>query len=148
MGSLIGGIMGSVKQLDLPPRESSDPDFPFPFRRDELDEEGAVLPAAILYWLLLSLLLGVGSIWYYIAQGPGGPGDLLTGLVVGLALLPLPQLGASILSAIAVSLFYSDRRAGLARISKITLYSFVGTIIGLVLLGGLCGVLSVWSKFL
>lgn len=144
LGSLIGGVIGSVKALNLPPKEIDDPNFPFPFRRDEVQEEGAVLPAVALYWLLLSLLLGVGAVWYYLAQGRGRPDELLTGLVIGLALLPLPQLGASILAGLIVFFFYADHRAALARIAKITLYSFVGTVIGVGLLGLSCMFLSVW----
>jgi hypothetical protein len=138
LGSLIGGVVGSVKQLNLSPRELDDPDFPFPFRRDELEEEGAILPAGVLYWLILSFLLGVGAVWYYFTTRSGQLEDLLTGLVIGLCLLPIPQLGASILSAIVVSLCYADRRAALARIGSITQYSFIGTIIGLALLGCFC----------
>ena len=139
--------MGSTKQLNLPPRESSDPNFPFPFRRDELDEEGPVLPVAILYWLLLSFVLGICAIWGYLASSSRGAEDLMIGLVIGLALLPLPQLAASILSMIAVFLFYEDRRAGVARINSITLASFMGTIIGLVVLGCFCGLLSLPGLF-
>jgi len=139
--------MGSVKSLDLPPREITDPDFPFPFRRDELDEGGPVLPAAVLYWLILGFLLGVGSIWTYLASGTHAPEDLLAGLAISLGLLPIPQLGASILSMIAVALFYEDRRTALARIGKITLYSFLGTMIGLVLLGLCCGLFSLPGLF-
>jgi hypothetical protein len=147
IGSLIGGIIGSVKSLDLPPREIDDPNFPFPFRRDELDEEGPVFPAALLYWVLVSLQLMGGAIWYYLSQGRRDPNDLLLGGVMGLALLPVPQLGASILSMIAVFLFYEDRRTALARIGKITLYSFMGTMIGLVMLGLCCGMLSLPGLF-
>jgi hypothetical protein len=142
LGSLVGGIVGSVKPLDLPPREISDPDFPFPFRRDELDEEGPVLPAAILYWLLMSLLLGIGVTWAYLAGSLRRPDDLVGVLAGVVMLLPVPQLGASILSALAAALFYADRRAALARIGKITLYSFLGTMIGLGLMGCFCGLLS------
>jgi len=141
LGSLVGGIVGSVKPLDLPPREISDPDFPFPFRRDELDEEGPVLPAAILYWLLMSLLLGIGVTWAYLAGSLRRPDDLVGVLAGVVMLLPVPQLGASILSALAAALFYADRRAALARIGKITLYSFLGTMIGLGLMGCFCGLL-------
>lgn len=145
LGSLIGGIVGSVKPLNLPPREPSDPDFPFPFRRDELDDEGPVLPAAILYWLLVSLLLGVGAAWAYLAGNIRRSDDLFGVFAIGIMLLPVPQLGASLLSLVAVSLFYEDRRAALARIGKITLYSFLGTMIGLGLLGCFCGLLSIPS---
>jgi hypothetical protein len=143
LGSLVGGIVGSMKPLDLPPRDSSDPDFPFPFRRDEVDDEGAVLPAAILYWLLLSLLLGVGAAWAYLAGSIRRTDDLFGAFAIAIMLLPVPQLGASLLSLIAVSLFYADRRAALARIAKITLYSFLGTMIGLGLMGCFCGLLSI-----
>jgi hypothetical protein len=142
VGSVIGGLVGSVKQLDLPPREITDPDFPFPFRRDEVEEEGPIVPVGIVYWLLVAFLLAVGAVWYFLGSGSGRVQDLLTGLIIGLCLLPIPQLGASILASISVFLFYADRRAAFARLGYITLYSFVGTMIGLMLLGAFCGLLS------
>jgi hypothetical protein len=142
VGSALGGLIGSVKQLDLPPREITDPDFPFPFRRDEVEEEGPLVPVGVVYWLLVIFLLGVGALWYFLSARSGRPEDLLTGLIIGLCLLPIPQLGASILASISVFLFYEDRRAAFARLGYITLYSFIGTVIGLMLLGASCGLLS------
>lgn len=142
VGSALGGLIGSVKQLDLPPREITDPDFPFPFRRDEVEEEGPIVPIGVVYWLLVTFLLGVGAVWVFLASGSRRPEDLLTGLIVGLALLPITQLGASVLASLSVFLFYADRRAAFARLGYITLYSFIGTMIGLMLLGAFCGLLS------
>lgn len=147
IGSALGGLVGSVKHLDLPPREISDPDFPFPFRRDEIEEEGPIIPVSVLYWLLVTFLLGVGTLWYCLSSRSGRGEDLLIGLIVSLALLPIPQLGASILASIGVLVFYSDRRAAFARLGYITLYSFIGTIVGLMLLGLFCGLLSLPGLF-
>jgi hypothetical protein len=147
VGSAIGGLVGSVKQLDLPPREITDPDFPFPYRRDEVEEEGPLIPVGVVYWLLVTFLLGVGTVWYFLSSRSGRVEDLLTGLIIGLCLLPIPQLGASILASLSVVVFYADRRAAFARLGYITLYSFVGTVIGLVLLGAFCGLLSLPGLF-
>jgi hypothetical protein len=139
LGGLIGGIVGSISPLEQTPRPV-DPDFPFPFRRDELDEPGPLLPATLLYWLLVSFLMGVGTVWMVVQNGLQIRRDLPVEMLMVFALfLPLFQLGASGLAVIGVTLFYSDRRAGLVRIGKITLWSFVGALIGLFLMLGLCG---------
>lgn len=144
VGSAIGGVIGSLKQVDLPPREIDDPNFPFPFRRDEVEEEGAPVPVPLMYWLLVTALLAVGAVWYLLVQTSKQPQDLLIGLIVGLALLPIPQLGASMLGSLLIFLFYEDRRAAFARLGYITLYSFIGTMAGLMLMGGFCGVFMVF----
>ena len=72
LGLTIGGVVGCTQKLAAPPRPV-DPDFPFPFRRDEFDVEGPVLPAGALYWLLVcfglaTVLIFAGMPW------PGRPG--------------------------------------------------------------------------
>src|SRR5262245_61126615 len=52
IGGLVGGLIGTAREVRPRPRPV-DPDFPFPFRRDELDEEGPLIPAGLLYWMLL-----------------------------------------------------------------------------------------------
>jgi hypothetical protein len=145
LGGLVGAIGGSVGHIPPTPVRM-DPDAPFPFRRDELEDEGPILPVTALYWLLLLFLMSVTAVWYYINQGANNPESLGVGLVVAFMILPALQLGASILSLIAVALFYPSRSTPLRRVGKITLWSFAGTLIGVALMGGCCGVLTVASQ--
>jgi hypothetical protein len=119
-----------------------DPDFPFPYRRDELDEEGPVVPAGLLYWMLVSLLMVLTAVWFYLDRGARNPQDLLIGLLVGVFILPGLQLGSSLLTTIAVAVAYRDKANAFRRVGHITLWSLVGTFAGLVLMGGCCGVFS------
>ncbi len=143
LGSLVGGIVGSVQPVKTGPRPV-DPDFPFPFRRDEFELEGPVLPVAVLYWLLVCFGLGLCAAYYFVFGGgrTARPDNLFTGLLIGLFCLPVVQLGASIVAGLAVLLFYTDKAAAGARVGKITLWSFVGTIIGVAAMGGCCGVFA------
>jgi hypothetical protein len=138
LGGLIGGIAGTVKAIEPRPRPA-DPDFPFPFRRDELEEEGQVLPAGILYWLLVCFGTGLVSAWFFLSQTPQRSENLWVGFLVALMVLPLVQLGASAVAIAIVGLFYTDRATAALRIGKITLWSFVGTLIGIGIMGGFCG---------
>jgi hypothetical protein len=139
LGSLIGGITGSTRPI-APRARPVDPDFPFPYRRDEFELEGEALPAGALYWLLVCVGLGVGSLWYFLAEGARRPEDLFYGFLISLIFaLPLVQLGASVVAAVIVFLFYADRATAAIRIGKITLWSFVGTLIGVAIMGGFCG---------
>src|SRR5690349_21292142 len=63
LGGLIGGLVGSVKPI-TPRPHPVDPDFPFPFRRDEFDIEGQVVSAGALYWLLVCFGIGLVSVWW------------------------------------------------------------------------------------
>jgi hypothetical protein len=137
VGSLAGGILGSLKKQERLTRPV-DPDFPFPFRRDELEEEGPLLPVMALYWLLVLFQLGVGAIWGFLASGGRRPSDLLAGLIIGLAVLPAIQLGASLVSLFVVLLFYTDRANSLQRLASITAYSFFGTLVGIGLMFCIC----------
>jgi hypothetical protein len=141
IGGLVGGLVGSLRPVEKRPRRVEDPDFPFPYRRDEFEEEGT-FPAGILYWLLVSFLMGVVAVFYYVSEGATRPEELFTGLLVALMVLPGLQLGASALAAIGVGFFYADKRPAFERVGKITLWSFVGTLAGIGLMGGCCGVLS------
>src|SRR5262245_14305707 len=68
LGGLIGAVTGSVSLIEPPPKRM-DPDSPFPFRRDEFEDEGPVLPATALYWLLVLFLVGVTCVWTFISEG-------------------------------------------------------------------------------
>jgi hypothetical protein len=143
LGSLVGGIVGSVQPIKTGPRPV-DPDFPFPFRRDEFELEGPVLPVGILYWLLVCFGLGLCAVYWFVFEKPSSrPDNLFMGLLVGLFFLPAVQLGASIVAGLAVLLFYTDKATAGARVGKITLWSFVGTLIGVAAMGGCCGIFSV-----
>jgi hypothetical protein len=147
IGGLIGGVVGSVAQIRPSPRPV-DPDFPFPFRRDELDEDAPTVAPSLLYWLLVSFLIAVTAVWYYLpssgSRGPfsGNPQELLIGLFIAVLILPGLQLGASVLMILAIALFYGEKVTPLMRVGKITLWSFVGTLVGLLMMGGCVGVLS------
>jgi hypothetical protein len=146
LGGLIGAVVGSVNPIQAAPVRMSDPDSPFPFRRDEFEDEGPVMPATALYWLLVVFLIAVTAVWYYVDRGARNPEDILFGLLIALMIFPALQLGASLLSLIAVALFYPSRSMPLKRVGKITLWSFVGTIAGIVFMAGCCGILSMSNK--
>jgi hypothetical protein len=151
IGGIVGGVVGSVTQIRPRPRPV-DPDFPFPFRRDELDEDAPTVPPSLLYWLLVSLLIAATAVWYYFKEASQGgpfasnPQNLLIGLFVAVMILPGLQLGASALATLAIALFYGEKVTPLIRVGKITLWSFVGTLAGLILMGGCCGLLSLGKR--
>ena len=145
IGGMVGAITGSVVQLPAQPMRMTDPDSPFPFRRDVFEDEGPVLPVTALYWLLVLFLCGVTSVWYYIAQGANQPEALGVGLLIAFMILPALQLAASLLSLLAVLLFYPAWTVPLKRVGKITVWSFSGTMIGVLLMAGCCGVLTLFN---
>ena len=71
---------------------------------DEFEDEGPVLPATALYWLLVLFLIAVTAVWYYVDRGAARPDDIFVGLLIALMILPALQLGASLLATIGVSL--------------------------------------------
>jgi hypothetical protein len=143
IGGIVGAISGSVLNIPAQPVQMNDPDSPFPFRRDVFEDEGPVLPVTALYWLLVLFLCGVTSVWYYLSQGAANPENLMVGGLIALMILPALQLGASLLSLLAVAAFYPARTTPLKRVGKITLWSFAGTMVGVLLMAGCCGILSV-----
>lgn len=156
LGSLLGGIIGSVKHLGPPPEpprldfptplranptetritttpfdtritaKPADPELPPSFRRDNLEQEGPTMSVTALYWLLVIVLLFLSP--FLIGSSPNTMTDWL---LLVLFFLPGFQLGASLLSAIAAGLFYGDSKAALARVGVITLFSVLGTGIGI-----------------
>jgi hypothetical protein len=138
-------LVGTAREVRPRPRPV-DPDFPFPFRRDELDEEGPLIPAGLLYWMLLSFLMAVLAVSYYVREGAKDPQDLVWGLLIAFMVLPAVQLGASALAVMAIAVFCADRETPLRRVGQITLWSLVGTLIGVALMGGFCGVLSLVGR--
>jgi hypothetical protein len=134
LGALIGGLIGTTQLINPPPRPV-DPNFPFPFRRDELEEAGPVLPLGLLYWLLVCFGIGVTMVWAFFTQRNRPEDAFLTGGFVAIMIMPGIQLGASLLALFGVLLFYTDRTAALMRLARITLWSVVGALIG----GGIMG---------
>jgi hypothetical protein len=135
VGSLAGAIVGTVVSVPHVPSRPADPNFPFPFRRDEADEEEPLIPAGLLYWLVVSFLLGVGAVWAFLAGGARDPWALVAGLVYGFMLLPGVQLVASVVSMLLVAVFYGNRGKAFLRLSQITGWSLAGAVIGVVLMG-------------
>jgi hypothetical protein len=133
---LIGGIVGSVGKIPMEPKPV-DPNFPFPFRRDELENEPDLLPVPALYWLLVLFLVSVVA--GVTALMDGRVESAFTGFMIALFFLPGVQLGASVLGLIGVGLFYADRTNALRRLGQITLWSVVGTLIGSAVMAGICG---------
>jgi hypothetical protein len=138
LGGVIGAIAGSIKPIDPRPRPV-DSDFPFPFRRDEFEGDGQVLSAGVLYWLLVCFGAGLVTVWPYVSTGARRSDSLSDGLFLTVMVLPAVQLAASAVAMAIVFLFYTDRRTAALRIGKITLWSFVGTIVGIGIMGGFCG---------
>lgn len=138
VGSLVGGPAGSAQKIDPPPRPV-DPDFPFPYRRDEIEQEGPIVPAGVLYWLLVCFGLGLVAAYYVIVEAHRRLDDWFIGMLVGLFFLPAVQLGASLVAWLVILIFYADRTAALMRLGRITVWSFVGALIGSALMFVGCG---------
>jgi hypothetical protein len=143
VGGIIGGVMGSVK--DVPPTRAvrfndDDDEPPIPFRRDAFEDENSPLPVPLLYWLLVLFLGAVTAAVTYLNDPRGEPGTLVLGAILAIMVLPALQLGASLLTTIIVLIFYPDKSFPLRRIGWITLYSFLGTMIGVTMMAGCCGV--------
>jgi hypothetical protein len=138
VGGVIGGLVGSVQPVQPTPPVNT---TPFPFRRDEWERPPGLHPA-LLYWGLvcsLSTLLGL----YFVVSGKVSTSELQWAVLGVIFFLPLPQLGASVLSLLCVWLLpeaiITDRPAAFVRIGKITLWSFVGAMVGTGLVALLCG---------
>ncbi len=138
LGSLVGGVVGSVTPIAEEPKPV-DPDFPFPFRRDELENEPDFMPATALYWLLVLFVLACVPVWFFFDRS--SPDSAFYGLLAGLFFLPLVQLGASVVCLIGIAIFYIDKANALRRLGQITLWSFVGALAGIGIMAGLCGLL-------
>jgi hypothetical protein len=96
--------------------------------------------------MLVGFLMGAVAAYYYVSEGAKNPRDLLHGLLIAVLVLPGLQLGASALAALAIAVFYADRETPLRRVGQITLWSFVGTMVGIALMGGFCGVFSLVGR--
>ncbi len=146
IGGLIGAIGGSLLQVRSRPRPV-DPSFPFPFRRDEFEEEAASFPIAVVYWMFVLFVVGGVSLYYFFtATGPSlDPNNLWIGGFISLFCLPAIQLAASLLTVAVAAVFYIDKPAAMIRVGKITLWSVLGSLAGILLMLGLCGVTGALS---
>ncbi len=145
IGGLVGAIQGSVSPARTGPeyrnyqRDPNDIDAPFPFRRDAQEEEPPLMPVPLVYWLIVLMLCGATSFITYLNNGARDPSMLVAGGFIAVMILPALQLGASILTTLIVLIFYPNKGEPLTRIGKITLWSFVGTAVGMLAMAGCCG---------
>jgi hypothetical protein len=149
IGGLVGAISGSLLAVRPRPRPV-DPSFPFPFRRDEIDQDEGTFPVAVVYWLLVLLGVGLVSVYYFITGSTGGtldPNNLFIGALIALFFLPLVQVGASVLALVVAAVFYTDKASAMIRVGKITLWSVVGTVVGILIMLGMCGGFSLVGKY-
>jgi hypothetical protein len=146
LGGIGGAVLGSTLPMQRRPVYESDPDSPFPYRRDVFEEDQPIIPPVLLYWLMVALtvVLTVAAT-PFLFTGPGGPSNPLDavpiGLFIALMILPGLQLIASLFAVLAVAIFYPERNYALRRLGKITLWSFAGTSLGLLLMGGCVAVI-------
>src|SRR5262249_46095756 len=108
-----------------------DIDAPFPFRRDQFEDEKPILPVPLLYWLLVLFLGATTAGGVYLYDGARNPGMLILGGFIAAMVLPGLQLVASLLTTVAILIFYPDKTYPLTRIGRITLWSFVGALMGI-----------------
>jgi hypothetical protein len=152
LGGLVGALVGSLVRVRMSwkPREY-DEDADIPFRRDEMPPT-FTLPAALVYWGLVSL----GTLGTFLAlafssgTGKVSQSDLFGAGVVTILILPVVQLGAFIVALIAVALcprsLIPDKSAAVVRVGHIGLWSFVGTLVGLGVMMLLCVALPFFSR--
>jgi hypothetical protein len=137
IGGLIGGLVGSLLHVrPSPPVPSQDEDSPFPFRRDE-PGPSFTLSAALVYWVLFSLL-SLGTFLYFLLEnGPGSREPIWAGIGTVLV-MPGVQLAASLLAVLVAAVcprgLMPDKRAALVRIGTISLWAFVGGLVGMLLM--------------
>lgn len=137
LGGIIGAINGSTQRLDSRPFHFTDEkEEPFGTRRDAFDDEPPVMPVPVLYWLLVLFLGAVTAVVTYLGSPTGDPSMFGAGVFIAFMFLPALQLGASFLTMLAILVFYPQRRFPLRRVGRITLWSYVGTIIGLLIMTG------------
>ena len=146
LGGLGGAVVGSSQHIDTRPYHSREAESPFPYRLDVFEEDLPLIPPVLLYWALVALMVAATTVGTFLYSGAGNAGHLVWGLFLAVMVLPGLQLVASLLSVIIVALFYPERSYSLRRLGKISLWSFVGSAIGMLLMGGCVGVLYVGSK--
>jgi hypothetical protein len=146
MGGLTGAIMASSRPSLREPAATRDPDSPFPYRLDVFEEDQPLISPVLLYWLLVALTVVATILGTCLYSGRNDPWDLVAGLFLAILVLPGLQLVASLLAVIIIALFYPEPSTALRRVGKITLWSFGGTSLGLVLMGTCLGAIYFWPK--
>jgi hypothetical protein len=141
IGGVIGGVIGTLRSLNPSRPAPFDDDAP-PFQRGAFEEPNLPLPVPLVYWLLVLCLGAVWATLVYFSNGPGSPQALIGGWFAAVLILPMLQLGASVLTAILVRLFWGDQSIPLRRVGWITLYSVVGALAGLGIMCGGCVLLG------
>jgi hypothetical protein len=136
VGGLIGGLVGSLLRVrPSPPLYKEDKDSPFPFRRDEPGPSFTLSPA-LTYWVLFSLL-SLGTFLYFLLAD-SGPREPIWAGICTVFVMPGVQLAASLLALLVVAVcprgLMPDKRAALVRIGKISLWAFVGGLVGTLLM--------------
>lgn len=145
IGGLVGAIQGSITGQKPDDRYSptrDDIDAPFPFRRDAEEEEQPLMPVPMLYWLVVLLMCAATAFATYLYNGANNPSYLLAGGFLAVMILPALQLAASVVTAVIILIFYPSKGEPLSRIGKITLWSFGGTAVGLLAMGGCFALLA------
>ncbi len=146
LGGIGGAVMGSTMRLETRPWGRVDPDSPFPYRRDVFEEDEPLIHPVLLYWLMVMLLVAVLVVGTYVYNGASNPSTLVWGAFLAVMVLPALQLIASLLAVVVVALFYPERSYSLRRVGVITLWSFVGMSLGLLIMGGCTGALWLGLK--
>ncbi len=146
LGGIGGAVLGSTMRIDTSPGRVYDPNSPFPYRRDVFEEDQPLIPPVLLYWLMVALTVAGTCVATYGYDGFRNPEMLLAGLFIAVMVLPGLQLVASLLTLVVVALFYPERSYSLRRVGKITLWSFAGTSLGMLIMGGCLGALYLASK--
>jgi hypothetical protein len=128
----VGAVWGSVEASRGSTADSGEP--PIKFLDDEIDGGAKAapdgMPVAGIYW---GSVMAVAILVSLVFMGAGPRDAGLPGTLVVLAiLLPLVQLGASLLSALVMACYpsqYQEVRAW-ASLGRITAWTLVGAVIG------------------
>jgi len=154
IGGIAGAIVGSSTQLPSRPVYETDPDSPFPFRRDVFEEDQPLVSPVLVYWMLLALAICATVSITVLINGTSGMRDPLdelfemfaAGLFLSVMILPGLQLIASLVAVVVVAIFYPERSYALRRLGRITLYCLAGAALGTLLMAGCLGILVAASK--
>jgi hypothetical protein len=137
VGGLIGGIVGTHSRLDKASEPAEAPVETAP------SHPGDSVMCQVYWWLLLAVFVGAVILVYSVWGVSSGnlPGtSLLLGLAAVGILLPVVQLVVSGLTLFFLPLIAEDQRdAALRRLGRITLWSVVGTVAGVLVMIPIAG---------
>jgi hypothetical protein len=129
LGGVVGAIVGGAKGL----RTTVPAGIPTPEVEKIKDQvRSASLHTVKVYWLSLLILGILTCIVGVLEAGSTNPGAGVGGSLIAIALcLPAGQLVASVMTLIYLNVFPHPRKAdSLRRLGKITLFAFIGGLIG------------------